>query len=280
MRRRRWWSQIILYVVVVVVGVAMLYPVLWMVMSSFKSNSDVFGSAGTLIPPTWHASNYGQGWQGFGGVSFGRFFANSFFVVILSTLGSVVSSALIAYGFARFRFPGKRIWFVCMMATMMLPPEIVIIPQYIMFDKFHWLNTYLPLILPTFFGTPFFVFLIMQFIRTLPPSLEEAAMIDGCNTFNRFIRIIVPLIVPAIMTSAIFSFYWRWDDFLGPLIYLTKPKLYTVSLAIKMFADPDAVSNWGAMFAMATLSLLPILILFFSFQKYIVEGISTSGLKG
>lgn len=153
------------------------------------------------------------------------------------------------------------------------------IPQYVMFNSFGWVNTYLPLIMPTFFGLPFFVFLIMQFIRTIPYDLDEAARIDGCNQFMIFYRIIVPLIVPAIMTSMIFSFYWRWDDFMAPLIYLQNPSKYTLALALKMFSDPEAVTNWGNMFAMSVLSLLPVTIIFFMFQRYIVEGISTSGLK-
>ena len=161
----------------------------------------------------------------------------------------------------------------------MLPFEVIMIPQYVMFNSFGWVNTYLPLIMPTFFGVPFFVFLIMQFIRTIPYDLDEAARIDGCNQFMIFYRIIVPLIVPAIMTSMIFSFYWRWDDFMAPLIYLQNPSKYTLALALKMFSDPEAVTNWGNMFAMSVLSLLPVTIIFFMFQRYIVEGISTSGLK-
>ncbi|MDB5083706.1 MAG: transporter permease [Bacilli bacterium] len=270
----------VLYTVITILALAMIYPILWMVSSSFKNSQDVFTTAYSLLPASWNLSNYSDGWKGFAGISFGTFFQNSFIVVIFSTIGSVLSSTVIAYGFARVRFVGKNFWFVCMMMTLMLPGEIVLIPQYIMFNKFGWINTYYPLILPTFFGTPFFVFLIMQFIRSIPKALDEAATIDGCNKITIFGRIIVPLIVPAMMTSAIFSFYWRWEDFIGPLIYLTNPKLYTVSLAIKMFADPNNVTNWGALFAMSTLSLLPVFILFFAFQRYIVEGISTSGLKG
>lgn len=257
----------------------MIYPLVWMVSSSFKESSTVFIDAHNLIPKEFKWSNYLDGWKGFAGITFTTFFRNSFIITIIATIGSVVSSTIIAYGFARIKFVGKNLWFVFMMITLMLPFEMVMIPQYIMFNKFGWVDTYLPLILPTFFGIPFFIFLIMQFIRTIPRELDEAAKIDGASNFGIFWRIIVPLVVPAMMTSAIFSFYWRWDDFMSPLIYLSTPAKYPLSLALKMFADPDSVTNWGAMFAMSTLSLLPIVIIFFIFQRYIVDGISTSGLK-
>nr|WP_183041082.1 carbohydrate ABC transporter permease [Salipaludibacillus neizhouensis] len=258
----------------------MLYPLVWMLGSSFKESSEVFVDAHAIFPESWKFSNYVEGWEGFAGITFTTFYKNTFIIVIISTVGSIFSSALIAYGFARIPFRGKKLWFVIMMLTMMLPFEMTMIPQYIMFNWFGWIDTYLPLILPTFFGIPFFIFLIMQFIRTIPKELDQAARIDGCNTFSIFTRIILPLVVPALMTSAIFSFYWRWDDFMAPLIYLQTPEKYPVSLALKLFSDPEAVTNWGAMFAMTSLSLLPIIVIFFIFQRYIVEGISTSGLKG
>jgi multiple sugar transport system permease protein len=265
---------------VLVLTLIMLYPLIWLLASSLKESSQVFKQAQSLYPSGWHFENYSNGWKGFGGITFTTFFYNTFFVVIISTIGSVISSTLIAYGFARIRFAWKNIWFVCMLLTMMLPFEVIMIPQYIMFNWFGWINTYLPLILPTFLGIPFFVFLIMQFIRTIPIEMDEAATIDGCNRFEIFYRITVPLIVPAMMTCAIFSFYWRWDDFMGPLLYLSSPTKYTLALALKMFSDPEAVTNWGALFAMSALSLLPVTVIFFAFQRYIVEGISTSGLKG
>lgn len=267
-------------IIVIVLTLVMLYPLIWMVSSSLKESSQVFKQAASLYPVGWHFENYVNGWKGFGGITFTTFFKNTFFVVIISTIGGVISSTFIAYGFARLRFALKSLWFVCMLITMMLPYEVVMIPQYIMFNSFGWVNTYLPLILPTFFGVPFFVFLIMQFIRTIPIEVDDAAKIDGCNRFAIFWRITVPLIIPAMMTSAIFSFYWRWDDFMGPLLYLSSPTKYTLALALKMFSDPETITNWGALFAMTTLSILPVTIIFFVFQKYIVEGISTSGLKG
>ncbi|MCI3920859.1 carbohydrate ABC transporter permease [Paenibacillus sp. TRM 82003] len=258
----------------------MLYPLLWMAAGSFKESATIFKTAHSLIPNRWDFESYVTGWKGFAGVTFGTFFWNSTVITLAATVGSVVSSAIIAYGFARIRFALKKLWFVCMMITMMLPFEIIMVPQYIMFNWFGWINTYWPLILPTFFGAPFFIFLIMQFIRTIPHEVDEAAKIDGCSKPMIFFQIIVPLIVPAMMTCAIFSFYWRWDDFMGPLLYLNNPKLYPVSLGLRMFSDPDSITDWSALFAMSTLSILPVFVIFFMFQRYIVEGISTSGLKG
>ncbi|WP_431800477.1 carbohydrate ABC transporter permease [Halobacillus andaensis] len=282
-RRRRYEEQsnkkIIQHVLMATFALIMIYPLIWMVSSSLKESSSVFVDSHSLIPEGWHFENYIDGWSGFAGITFGTFFWNSFVITIIATVGSIASSTLIAFGFARIKFAGKKIWFVSMMLTMMLPFEMVMIPQYIMFNGFGWIDTYLPLILPTFFGIPFFIFLIMQFIRTIPMELDEAAKIDGCNTFDIFFRIIVPLIIPAMMTSAIFSFYWRWDDFMGPLIYLSTPEKYPVSLALKLFSDPNSVTNWGAMFAMSTLSILPIFVIFFVFQRYIVDGISSTGMK-
>lgn len=273
-------KKVIQHVVLLSFTAIMLYPLAWMVGSSFKESSEVFVNAHEIIPKTWHFSNYLEGWEGFAGISFATFYKNTFIIVITATVGSILFSAVIAYGFARINFKGKKFWFALMMMTMMLPFEMIMIPQYVMFNWFGWIDTYLPLILPTFFGIPFFIFLIMQFIRTIPKELDQAARIDGCNTITIFTRIIFPLVVPAMMTAAIFSFYWRWDDFMAPLLYIQSPSKYPVSLALKLFSDPEAVTNWGAMFAMTTLSLLPIVIIFFIFQRYIVEGISTSGLKG
>ncbi|MCP3028950.1 carbohydrate ABC transporter permease [Halobacillus sp. A5] len=272
-------KKIIQHVLMATFALIMIYPLIWMISSSLKESSSVFVDSHSLIPKGWHFDNYIEGWNGFAGITFSTFFWNSTVITVIATVGSIASSTLIAFGFARIKFAGKKIWFVSMMLTMMLPFEMVMIPQYIMFNGFGWIDTYLPLILPTFFGIPFFIFLIMQFIRTIPMELDEAAKIDGCNTFDIFFRIIVPLIVPAMMTSAIFSFYWRWDDFMGPLIYLSTPEKYPVSLALKLFSDPNSVTNWGAMFAMSTLSILPIFIIFFVFQRYIVDGISSTGMK-
>jgi len=274
------WSNIAYHVLMVLFSFLMLYPVLWMIFSSFKENERIFATAHILIPEKWIIENYIEGWKGFGGTSFDVFFKNSLFYSGVGTIGTVISSLMVAYGFSRVNFKGRNFWFACMMMTMMLPAQVVIIPQFIMFHKFNWVNSFKPLIVPTFTAGPFFVFLIMQFIRGIPSELDEAAKIDGCNKYEIFFRIIVPLVKPAIITTTIFSFYWKWDDFLGPLLYLNKPKLYTVSLALRAFNDATTKTNWGGLLAMSTLSLVPVLIIFFAFQRYLVEGIATTGLKG
>ncbi|RSL34775.1 carbohydrate ABC transporter permease [Salibacterium salarium] len=279
-RKKKRLKKIVQHTLLLIFTAIMLYPIVWMAGSSLKESSQVFVDSHLILPDSWKFSNYVEGWQGFAGITFTTFFKNSLFITTVSTVGSIIFSAVVAYSFSRINFKGRKMWFVIMMMTMMLPFEMVMIPQYIMFNWAGWIDTYLPLILPSFFGVPFFIFLIMQFIRTIPKELDQAARIDGCNTISIFFRIIVPLIVPAMMTAAIFSFYWRWDDFMSPLIYLQTPEKYPVSLALKLFSDPNSVTNWGAMFAMTTLSLLPIIIIFFIFQRYIVDGISTSGLKG
>ncbi|CAM3603392.1 carbohydrate ABC transporter permease [Marinicrinis lubricantis] len=258
----------------------MLYPVIWLLMSSFKPSETIFVTADSLIPETWIWDNYKQGWEGIGGYSFLVFIKNSLVIVALSTVGHVISSALIAFGFARLQFFGKGFWFAIMMLTLMLPFEVVMIPQYILFSELGWLNSIKPLVVPSYFGHAFFIFLMIQFIRTIPQELDEAATIDGCGKFRLFYRVIVPLIAPAIATASIFSFYWGWENLLGPVMYLNSPGKYPVSMALKMFLDNETVSNWGAMFAMSIVTLLPVFVVFFFFQKYIVEGISTSGLKG
>ncbi len=261
-------------------AILLLYPVIWLLMSSFKVSEQIFITADSLLPDPFIFSNYAQGWQGFGGHNFGVFIKNTLVFVVLVVIGTLLSSSLIAYGFARLKFFGRKFWFGVMIFTLLLPGEVIMVPQYIIFSHLGWLNSLKPLVVPAYFGHPFFIFLLVQFIRTIPRELDEAAIIDGCNTFQIYYRIILPLITPALATSAIFTFYWTWDNLLGPLLYLNSPSKYTVSMALNMFLSNETVSNWGAMFAMSIVTLIPVFVIFFIFQKYVVDGISTSGLKG
>ncbi|MGE6629210.1 carbohydrate ABC transporter permease [Bacillus sp. NPDC077027] len=272
-------KRIFYHVLTSLLVLILLYPVIWLFVSSFKESSSIFATSHSLIPDPFVLKNYVDGFKGIAGQPFLTFIRNSLVIVCFSVIGAVISSAFIAYGFARIPFKGKAFWFVCVMGTLMLPHEVLMIPQYIMFAKIGWLNSFKPIIVPQFFGHAFFIFLIIQFIRTIPKELDEAATIDGCGRFGIFWRIILPLIAPALATSAIFSFYWKWEELIQPLLYLNKPELYPVSLALKLFLDTETASNWGAMFAMSVVSLLPVILVFFLFQKYIVQGISTSGLK-
>ena len=281
MQRKKTIGTIIYHILVLAFGLVMIYPLLWMIFSSFKESSTIFTTATKLIPEKFVLDNYITGRKGFAKVSFATFFKNSLFISIVATVGTVLSSAIVAYGFSRCRFRGRGLLFAAMLATMMLPAQVLMIPQYLWFQKLGWVNTYLPLIVPYWFATQgFFVYLMKNFIDGIPRELDEAAKIDGCSYYTIFTRIIFPLLTPAMITGLIFSFMWRWDDYLGPLLYVNTTERYPASLALKMFADPSSSSDYGAMFAMATLSVVPAMVIFFTLQKYLVEGISTSGLKG
>ncbi|MCD5029217.1 carbohydrate ABC transporter permease [Enterococcus asini] len=265
--------------IVLIVAVLMLYPIFWLIFSSLKPNSDIFQTATQLFPRTWTLDNYIKGFEGIAGVPFVTYIFNSLRIALIATVGAVCSSALIAYGFARIPFKGKKFWFACVLVTMMMPQEIIMVPQYLWFGKLDWINTILPVTVPSYFGQAFFIFLMNQFIQGIPTELDEAAKIDGCGRVGIFFKVILPLLKSSLATSAIFSFYWKWEELIGPMLYLTKPESYTVSIALKQFLDSSSSSNWGAMFAMSVVSLVPVLIIFFMFQKYIVQGISTTGLK-
>ncbi|GAB4568093.1 MAG: carbohydrate ABC transporter permease [Anaerolineae bacterium] len=269
------------HVFIIALGLSMIYPVLWMVVSSFKPNSMIFSDPG-LIPKTVTLENYVSGWKGYAGVTFGRFFANSLFMCAVAIIGNLISCTMAAYAFGRLRFFGRNFWFAVMMITLMLPAHVTLVPRYILFNTFGWVGTYLPILVPKFLATDaFFVFLLVQFVRSLPKELDEAAIIDGCGKVGVFLRIIVPLTVPALVTTALFTFLWTWDDFFNHLLYLTKPPIFSVSRALRTFVgDAGAVSDWGATLAMSTLAIIPSFALFFSLQKYFVQGITTTGLKG
>ena len=257
----------------------MLYPLFWLIASSLKSNEEYLASPTSLIPTSWALSNYVEGWAGFARLSFSTFFGNSIFIAVFSTLGTVLSCTLAAYGFSRIKFKTRRFWFAALLLTMCLPSQVLMIPQYLLFNRFGWVGTYLPIIVPRFCGDAFNVFLLMQFMKNVPKEMDEAAIMDGCNPFQLFYRIMLPLVKPAISTVAVLSFMNSWSDFMGALLYLNKPNMYPVSYALKLFSD-ESGTNYGPMFAMSVASLIPVLILFFIFQKSLVEGISTTGVKG
>lgn len=281
MKTKQTIGKIIYHVLVCGLGLIMIYPLVWMVMSSFKETNTIFNTAGQLIPSKFVLENYVNGWKGFAKVSFATFFKNSLFISIIATFGTVISSAVVAFGLARCKFPGRRILFVAMLLSMMLPAQVLMIPQYLWYQRLGWVGSYKPLIIPYFFAIQgFFVYLMINFIEGIPRELDEAAKIDGCSYYSIFGRIILPLITPALITASIFSFMWRWDDFLSALLYVNESAKYPVSLALKLFSDPGSSSDYGAMFAMATISILPAVTMFICLQKYLVEGIATSGLKG
>jgi multiple sugar transport system permease protein len=278
--RRFRWSRVALHIGCLAVLLVMLYPLAWLLATSFKPADEVVASL-RLMPSRLAVGNYTTALKGVSSVSIAQLLGNSLLISAGAALGNVVSCSLAAYAFARLRFTLRKPMFAFMIATIMLPHHAVLIPQYIVFNQLGMVNTFWPLVLPKFLATDaFFVFLIVQFLRGLPPELEEAARIDGCGPVRTFASIVVPLIRPALITTAIFSFIWTWNDFFTQLIYLFDPQKFTISLALQTFVDTSSQSAYGPMFAMSVLGLLPIVLFFLAFQRFLVEGIASSGLKG
>lgn len=278
--RRVAWGRVALHAGCLAALLVMLYPLAWLLATSLKPANEVIASL-DLLPGHLEWSNYTTALDGVNGVSIWRLLGNSLLIAGGAVLGNVFSCSLAAYAFARLRFRMRRPLFAFMIATIMLPHHAVLIPQYIIFNKLGLVNTYWPLILPKFLATEaFFVFLIVQFMRGLPRELEEAARIDGCGPFRSFFSIVLPLTRPALITTAIFTFIWTWNDFFTQLIYLFDPDKFTLTLALRSFVDASSQSSFGPMFAMSVIALLPIVLFFLAFQRFLVEGMASSGLKG
>jgi ABC-type glycerol-3-phosphate transport system permease component len=271
-------SPIVTHAVLIAFSLLMFYPVLWWVFATFKSTPEL--ALPGLLPKHWLWRNYPDGWNALPRYTFTYFYINSFKLNISSTVLHVAASSLVAFGFARLTFPLRNALFSLLLLTIMLPSQVTLIPQYAMFHSLNWINTYLPLIVPSAMGGAFFIFLMVQFIRGIPRELDESAKIDGCSWFGIYWRIILPLTRPALVTVMIFSFIWGWDDYFGPLIYLNSVDKYTVPLALRMFIDTQSAVAWGQLLAMSLVSVLPPVAIFFFAQKHFVEGIATTGLKG
>nr|WP_235857001.1 carbohydrate ABC transporter permease [Occultella glacieicola] len=276
-----WRSRVrsvVRHLLLIAFGLVMLYPLLWMVSSSLKPNDLIFRDP-SLLPAAWDLTNYTIGWNALAH-PFTHYLANSAVVVAGAVLGNLVSCSMAAYAFARLNFTGRRLWFAIMLMSIMLPIHVVIVPQYVLFSELDWINTFLPLIVPKFLATDaFFIFLMVQFFRGIPKELDEAARLDGCGHIRIYARIMMPLSLPALATTAIFTFIWTWNDFFGQLIFLTSPDMYTVPVALRTFVDSTGSSNWGALFAMSIVSLIPVFVVFLFGQKYLVKGIATTGIK-
>lgn len=271
-------TRFLRHVLLIGLGILMIYPLLWMLSASFKPSDQVFNDA-SLIPQQIQWDNYSSGWDALE-YPFQLYLWNSLLLAVLNIIGNLLSCSLAAYAFARLRFKGRRVLFVAMLATMLLPAQVVLIPQYIVFAKLGWVNTYLPLTVPAFLASnAFFIFLLVQFMRNLPMELQDAAKIDGAGAFRTYWSVILPLTKPALATIAIFTFIGSWNDFFGPLLYLTDQSLMTVPLALRQFVASEGSSQWGPMFAMSVVSLLPVVAFFFIGQRYLINGIATTGLK-
>ncbi|MFG3024057.1 carbohydrate ABC transporter permease [Streptomyces sp. NPDC048254] len=278
--RRARTGTVVKHIGLLAVLLVLLYPLIWLLATSLKPADEVLTSL-KLLPSRFAWANYTTALDGVSGVTVSRLLINSLLISVGSVIGNVVSCSLAAYAFARLRFRMRGVMFGFMIATMMLPHHAVLIPQYIIFNRLGMVDTYWPLILPKFLATEaFFVFLIVQFMRGLPRELDEAARIDGCGPFRIFWSVVLPLTRPALITTAIFTFIWSWNDFFTQLIYLFDPEKFTITLALRNFVDQSSSSAYGPMFAMSVISLLPIVLFFFAFQRYLVQGMATSGLKG
>ena len=280
-RRNRPKAATIAWIVTMVILVAIvLYPLLWMLSASFKPNVE-FGGNTSFFPENPTINNYIKVLEGVAGIPTATFFWNSLVLAVGAVIGTVMSSSMAAYAFARLNFRGRPLFFALMIGTLLLPFHVLIIPQYMIFRNLGLIDTFLPLLIGKFLATEaFFVFLMVQFIRNLPRELDEAARIDGAGHPRIFFSITLPLIKPALISSSIFAFIWSWNDFLGPLLYLNSPDKYPLPLALRIFNDQTSTSDYGATIAISVLALLPVMLFFIIFQRFLVEGVATQGLKG
>ena len=274
-------NQIVRYFILLAVGFVMVYPLLWMVFATFKANSEIFSTI-SLLPEKWNFSAYAQLGETIAGqISLGKAMVNTYTIVLPKVVFTVVSSTITAYAFGRFEFAGKKAMFAVMMSTLFLPQVVLNAPQYVMFNQWGWMDSYLPLIVPSLFAVDtYFVFMLIQFLRGIPKELDEAAEIDGCNAVLRLWHVIVPMLKPAIVSCALFRFMWSSNDFMGPLIYVNKVSRYPASIFVKMSMDADAGVAWNKILAVSLVVILPSLIVFFLSQDTFVEGISAGGVKG
>lgn len=278
--RIRLISTTIRYVLLTLVGLLMLYPLIWLVGASFKTNAEIFSGAG-FLPENPTLDGYVKGWQTSTPYTFGRFFLNSFLIILPKVIGTAISCTMAAYAFARFDFPLKKILFGTVIAVLLLPNVVTRIPQYMLFRDLGWLDSFLPLWVPSALaGDAFFVFMLVQFLRSLPSDMEEAARVDGASSLQTLVYVVVPMLAPALISVCLFQFMWTMNDFLGPLIYISSVDKYPVSLALKLSIDTTEAFEWNRILAMSVLTIAPALVVFFAAQRYFIEGISAGGVKG
>ena len=282
-RNTKPWQPVLRHLLLILLGFLLVYPILFMFFASFKESNEIFSSR-SLFPKQFLFENYINGWQSgaTGRLTFTNFFINTFTLVIPVVFFTLVSCSLVAYGFARFQFPFKKILFPVMIATLMLPNTIIIIPRFTLFNSMGWLNSYMPFIVPAVLACyPFFIFMIIQFLRGVPQSLDESAKIDGCNSMRILLSIIVPLMKPALFSAGLFQLMWTWNDFFNQLIFLNSPSKYTLALGLRLTIDASTEAvKWNEVMAMSVCSITPLVLLFFACQRYFVDGVATSGIKG
>ena len=269
-------TRVLMWICIILLCIISLFPFFWMVRSSLMTKTEIFGTPMRWLPETIQWQNYRDALTQ---VPFARYFLNSLFLVVVNIIGKLLSSSLVAFGFSRIEFRGKNIWFAIVIATMMIPWSVLLIPQFMLWNVVGFYNTYVPLTLPAFFLDGFYIFLLRQFFSTLPRDYDEAAILDGASYFTIYSRIIMPLCKPALMTVCVFTFMNTWNDFIGPMIYLKDPKMSTVSLGLQMFIS-QYTTEWHLMMAAATVAIVPMIIMFFFAQRYFIEGMTFAGIKG
>lgn len=281
--KKKLISNILRYLILFGVGFIMIYPLLWMVSATFKNNIEIFSSIG-LIPKEATLDGYRNAMKSYGGdINIWKSMLNTYSYVIPRVIFTVISSVLTAYGFGRFHFKGRNVLFALLMSTLFLPQVVLNVPQFILYTKLNWVDSqlYLPLIVPTLFAIDaYFVFMLIQFLRNIPKELEEAAKIDGANIMQTLVQIIVPMLMPAIVSVALFTFMWSSNDFMGPLLYVKTPAKYPASIFVKISMDADNGFEWNRVLATSLISITPSLLVFFLAQNQFVDGISAGGVKG
>ena len=283
LKTKRTIQIVIRYTVLTAVGIFMIYPLLWMIGATFKPNNEIFSGL-NILPKKATFEGYINAMKNYGGdINIWKAMLNTYSYVIPAVIFTIVSSTLTAYGFGRFKFFGRSVLFAILMSTLFLPQVVLNVPQYIMYNIFGWVGSklYLPLIVPSMFATEtYFVFMLIQFLRNIPKELEEAAWIDGCNEIHTLIKVIVPMLKPALVSCALFKFRWASNDFLGPLLYVNNPAKYPATIFVKLAMDSDAGFAWNRILSTSLISILPSIIIFFIAQNQFVEGISAGGVKG
>ena len=283
LRRKRRVSTALRYLVLIAVGLVMIYPLLWMAGATFKTNIEIFSGIG-LIAKNPTLEGYKNAMKSYGGdINIWKAMLNTYSYVIPKVVFTLISATITAYGFGRFQFKGRGILFAILMSTLFLPQVVLNVPQFILFTKLGWVDSdlYLPLIVPTLFATDtYFVFMLIQFLRGVPKELEEAAKIDGCNAIQTLVHIIVPMLMPALVSCALFQFMWSSNDFMGPLLYVQTPANYPAAIFVKLSMDADNGFEWNRVLATSLISILPSLAVFFMAQDQFVEGIAAGGVKG
>lgn len=269
--------------ILIIVGIIMIYPLLWMVSATFKSNNEIFSGIG-LIPKKVTFDGYKNAMKSYGGdINIFKAMRNTYSYVIPKVVFTVISSVVTAYGFSRFEFKGRNFLFAVLISTLFLPQVVLNVPQYVLYNQFGWIDSkyYLPLIVPTLFASEtYFVFMLIQFMRNISKEMEEAAQIDGCNTLQILIRIICPMLKPAMVSCALFQFMWSSNDFMGPLLYVKTPARYPAAIFVKLSMDADTGFDWNRVLAVSLISILPSLVVFFLSQNSFVEGITAGSVKG